>query len=82
VNPEQIWHDHFRDALRAFLRAENARPDDVDVMRAAKVAELALDAHTTRWRHVSEKPERDRKPTQPKLRLGRLSRPPVPREEP
>jgi hypothetical protein len=77
VNPEQLWDSYFKEALRAFLRAENARPDDVDVMRAAKVAELALDAHTTRWRHESERPKRERKDTAPQ-RIANLLR----REEP
>jgi hypothetical protein len=74
VNPESLWHTFFVEALRAFLRAENARPDDVDVMRAAKVAELALDAHTTRWRHESERPKRDRKDTKPQRIANLLKR--------
>lgn len=79
MSPERVWHEYFLEALRAFLRAENARPDDVDVMRAAKVAELAFERFMSRWGQLPEAP-RERKTTAPGLRA--LARPPIPREEP
>ncbi len=67
MDPQALWHAYFCEALRAFLRAENGRPDDVDVMRAAKVAEIALDRHVSRW-GVAAPPVSDRKPTSPGFR--------------